>query len=202
MDDLLARLRAAKPEARDQRDRRRRARLKDKHAVRIASGQKIPDVNATGKIAESPTTDGLLSPNSELSESATPSERGDGASEGEDVADRAANMLQDLGGASDDEESVTATGPDRTSSSLRVRRRRENAEEERARRRERRKQARSEISSTVSGRGSVIEDEDGEKERVVSGGTDDDIQEDPVVVSPTKKAPGVVVEPPSPKGWT
>ncbi|KAH0547938.1 hypothetical protein GP486_008321, partial [Trichoglossum hirsutum] len=44
MDSLLEKLRAAAPQARDQRDRRRRARLKDRHQVRIASGQKIPDL--------------------------------------------------------------------------------------------------------------------------------------------------------------
>ncbi|KAJ8113243.1 hypothetical protein OPT61_g4583 [Boeremia exigua] len=44
MDDLLQKLRAAKPEARDQRDRRRRARLKDRHQVRVASGQQIPEI--------------------------------------------------------------------------------------------------------------------------------------------------------------
>ncbi|KAL2021198.1 hypothetical protein VTK56DRAFT_7385 [Thermocarpiscus australiensis] len=45
MDSLLEKLRAAAPQARDQRDRRRRARLKDRHQVRIASGQKIPELN-------------------------------------------------------------------------------------------------------------------------------------------------------------
>lgn len=45
MDSLLEKLRAAAPQARDQRDRRRRARLKDRHQVRIASGQKIPDLS-------------------------------------------------------------------------------------------------------------------------------------------------------------
>ncbi|OAA66964.1 cytokinesis protein bni1 [Niveomyces insectorum RCEF 264] len=45
MDSLLEKLRAAAPQTRDQRDRRRRARLKDRHQVRIASGQKISDIN-------------------------------------------------------------------------------------------------------------------------------------------------------------
>ncbi|KAF2238301.1 FH2-domain-containing protein [Viridothelium virens] len=44
MDDLLTKLRAAAPQARDQRDRRRRARLQDRHQVRVASGQKMPDL--------------------------------------------------------------------------------------------------------------------------------------------------------------
>ena len=45
MDNLLEKLRAAAPQARDQRDRRRRARLKDRHQVRVASGQKMPDLD-------------------------------------------------------------------------------------------------------------------------------------------------------------
>lgn len=44
MDSLLEKLRAAAPQARDQRDRRRRARLKERHQVRVASGQKMPDI--------------------------------------------------------------------------------------------------------------------------------------------------------------
>lgn len=67
MDSLLEKLRAAAPQARDQRDRRRRARLKDRHQVRIASGQKIPDLaqldamdaNATGPPGvQTPGSDG------------------------------------------------------------------------------------------------------------------------------------------------
>src|SRR3569833_1597425 len=50
MDSLLEKLRAAAPQTRDQRDRRRRARLKDRHQVRIASGQKIPDLNEIPEI--------------------------------------------------------------------------------------------------------------------------------------------------------
>ena len=45
MDSLLEKLRQAKPQTRDERDRRRRARLKDRHQVRVASGQKIQDLN-------------------------------------------------------------------------------------------------------------------------------------------------------------
>ncbi|EFX03652.1 cytokinesis protein bni1 [Grosmannia clavigera kw1407] len=48
MDSLLEKLRAAAPQTRDQRDRRRRARLKDRHQVRIASGQKVADPNESG----------------------------------------------------------------------------------------------------------------------------------------------------------
>lgn len=56
MDTLLEKLRAAAPQARDQRDRRRRARLKDKHQNRVASGQNIPDIAAVRKASlTSPT---------------------------------------------------------------------------------------------------------------------------------------------------
>lgn len=46
MDSLMEKLRAAAPQARDQRDRRRRARLKDRHQVRVASGQKLPELGS------------------------------------------------------------------------------------------------------------------------------------------------------------
>lgn len=44
MDSLMEKLRAAAPQTRTERERRRRARLNDRHQVRIASGQKIPDL--------------------------------------------------------------------------------------------------------------------------------------------------------------
>src|SRR3954452_3202186 len=68
MDSLLEKLRAAAPQARDQRDRRRRARLKDRHQVRVASGQKIPDpdeipeMEDTLQSPDSVITDGPMSP--------------------------------------------------------------------------------------------------------------------------------------------
>jgi cytokinesis protein len=134
MDDLLQKLRAAKPEARDQRDRRRRARLKDKHQVRVASGQKIPElginVEEEGSGAEGGGEDGknIVSPTSEVaadSDAAAPT-----ATE-VDIADRAAAMLEGLQGGS----SLNKDG------SLSVRRRRESADTERQRRRNRRQQA-------------------------------------------------------------
>ncbi|KAL2119171.1 hypothetical protein VTJ04DRAFT_6131 [Mycothermus thermophilus] len=51
MDSLLEKLRAAAPQTRDQRDRRRRARLKDRHQMRVASGQKMPDITQLAGIA-------------------------------------------------------------------------------------------------------------------------------------------------------
>ena len=125
MDALFEKLRAAAPAARDTRDRRRRARLKDKHQLRVASGQQIPE---TG---ENVDESGLLSPaKTEGSEDTTPAE-GE-TSESENIADRAASLLQGLRRDGDSE----APGRD---DSLRVRRSRESAGDERARRRERRR---------------------------------------------------------------
>lgn len=126
MDALLEKLRAAAPQTKDTRDRRRRARLKDRHQVRVASGQKIPQTgeNVEDENSLAPSTTGG-------SENAS----GDGGiSEGEDIADRAASMLQGLRGEGDGD------GPARDDS-LRVRRRRESADDERARRRARRRAA-------------------------------------------------------------
>lgn len=133
MDSLLEKLRAAAPQERDQRDRRRRARLKDRHQIRVASGQKIPDL-AEISGGEGENDNGLLSPKSGTSDQPTLSIEGmDAISEGEDVADRAANMLQGLRGDGEEE------GDDsRRNSSLRVRRKRESADEERRARRRRR----------------------------------------------------------------
>ncbi|KAI0835359.1 hypothetical protein F5Y06DRAFT_138989 [Hypoxylon sp. FL0890] len=109
MDSLLEKLRAAAPQARDQRDRRRRARLKDRHQVRIASGQKIPDLNEIPPAETSPHVEGTngtvdsdanpLSP--DLS---SPSEAPPGAGE-DGLAQRAAMLLQDMrgGDAADDD---------------------------------------------------------------------------------------------------
>ncbi|KAG8158897.1 hypothetical protein KVR01_011340 [Diaporthe batatas] len=105
MDSLLEKLRAAAPQTRDQRDRRRRARLKDRHQVRVASGQKIPEINEipdldtglpSAKSVDSHATDdtaatssvggNLLSPTSVTS-----------PQEGEDdIAQRAAMLLQGM----------------------------------------------------------------------------------------------------------
>ncbi|KAL1998084.1 hypothetical protein VTN02DRAFT_62 [Thermoascus thermophilus] len=146
MDSLLEKLRAAAPQARDQRDRRRRARLKERHQVRIASGQKMPELptmsetkNEGGDEADKAPTGndtGLLSPESSQPDDAKADNNSNNnskedaqdshVSEGEDIADRAASMLQGLRGNSD------ADGE-------RARRRRESAEDERRNRRLRRR---------------------------------------------------------------
>lgn len=133
MDSLLEKLRAAAPQAKDQRDRRRRARLKERHTVRVASGQHVPDGDAEeGQDADETAADGdaktdengLLSP--PLPEDGDQSTKEAQTSEGEDIADRAASMLLGLRSNSD------AGGE-------RQRRRRESADEERRNRRMRRR---------------------------------------------------------------
>ena len=52
MDSLLEKLRAAGPQAKDQRERRRRRALKEKHATRLASGQHVPDLPLKDGIEE------------------------------------------------------------------------------------------------------------------------------------------------------
>lgn len=134
MDSLLEKLRAAAPQARDQRDRRRRARLKDRHQVRIASGQKIPEFNEIPEVEV-----GLQSAKSAESGEGGSAEGGSSADAGltspkeaeeDDVAERAALLLQGMrtGEAGDDEEKRE---------SLR-RSRRQTADEERRMRRRRR----------------------------------------------------------------
>lgn len=138
MDSLLEKLRAAAPQARDTRDRRRRARLKDRHQIRIASGQSIPDL---GEVSNSGTENEqpekiLLSPKAAINGDA-PSEKMEPISEGEDVAERAANMLQGLRANVDGD--PDSGRPGSRDGSLRVRRRRESANDERQTRRSRRR---------------------------------------------------------------
>lgn len=150
MDTLLEKLRAAAPQTRDTRDRRRRARLKDRHQVRVASGQQIPE---TGENVDGDT--GLLSPTTTVDsqEGAQGGEPAGAVSEGEDIADRAASMLQGLRG---DEPSEGSVGP---SDSLRVRRRRESADEERARRRARRRAGNTSTDAGVPSQAPTIAEE-------------------------------------------
>lgn len=130
MDSLLEKLRAAAPQARDQRDRRRRARLQNRHQIRVASGQKIPDPDEIPEIEdalkspESVSTDGPLTP-----DVASPKEGSE-----DDVAERAAALLQGMRGTDGMED---GEGADRRESMRRARRR-DNAEEERKARRRRR----------------------------------------------------------------
>ena len=150
MDSLLEKLRAAAPQARDQRDRRRRARLKDKHQVRVASGQTIPDLGDLTKTGgeDKEADKSFLSPDAATNGDG---EKMDPISEGEDVAERAASMLQGLRGDGDGD--GARPGSRDGSGSLRVRRRRESADDERRNRRRRRAR---ESSSTDGGEGATL----------------------------------------------
>jgi len=154
MDSLLEKLRAAAPQAKDQRDRRRRARLKDRHEIRIASGQtmpEIPDTLAGGAAMRDPES-GLLSPTSDTfsdaadlrADAASPPPSAAAASSSsssmpprsEDIAGRAASMLQGLRSGDDGSSGGDALEP---AASFRRRPRDATAEDERARRRSKRK---------------------------------------------------------------
>ena len=143
MDSLLEKLRAAAPQAKDQRERRRRARLKERHQVRVASGQKIPDNMMSEADGGNENEEGHSNDLENGDDDANPSEPGQTGvpnpgsesanankdsqvSEGEDVADRAASMLQGL------RNNTEGNGE-------RLRRRRESADEERRNRRLRRR---------------------------------------------------------------
>lgn len=177
MDSLLEKLRAAAPQVRDQRDRRRRARLQNRNQVRVASGQKIPDpeeipeVEAGLKSPDSVSTDGLLSPRLE-----------DGD---DDVTERAALLLQSMRGNDGPED---AEAGDRRSAERRSRRR-NNAEEERKERRRRRETAKSNTSEANE----PIPEEEGEVQMV-------DAPSSPTEGGEKLPTPTTVVSPPSPEG--
>ncbi|KAF4964620.1 hypothetical protein FZEAL_10849 [Fusarium zealandicum] len=129
MDSLLEKLRAAAPQTRDQRDRRRRARLKDRHQVRVASGQQIPDINEIPEVEAGPK-----------SQEAAIDDDGNTVSPGlsspregrDDVADRAAALLQGMRGG----DGADDNDPEKRESIRKARR--QTAEEERRLRRRRR----------------------------------------------------------------
>ncbi|KAF2119122.1 hypothetical protein BDV96DRAFT_371079 [Lophiotrema nucula] len=190
MDDLLQKLRAAKPEARDQRDRRRRARLKDRHQVRVASGQKIPELGVNmeeegdGEEGEGEGGKSMLSPKSETTESET-SNTISSPIDTPDVGDRAAALLQGL----------SSSNPD---GSLQVRRRRESADNERERRRRRRQQAssaKSEDGGLMSPRAIPEEGEEEENKRASIGSADGTEG----TGSQGIQTPVTIVSPPSPE---
>jgi cytokinesis protein len=167
MDSLLEKLRAAAPQARDQRDRRRRARLQNRHQVRVASGQKIPEPDEIPEVEESLKSPESISDSLGSPDLAPPSE--------DDVAERAALLLQGMRGADGADE-----GDVEKRDSMRRARRRDGADEERKARRRRREKA--STASEVKEEGeSVIPEEEAEGEEKV----------------PT---PTTVVSPPSPEG--
>lgn len=145
MDSLLEKLRAAAPQARDQRDRRRRARLKDRHQVRVASGQKVPEMDEIAEIdVGSPSKETTIDEEGSSTSPALTSPR-----EGEDdVADRAAALLQGMrrGDEADGDEHGKRE-------SLRKARRQTAEEERRLRRRRRDNATSSQLGESVEGSG-------------------------------------------------
>lgn len=198
MDSLLEKLRAAAPQARDQRDRRRRARLKEKHQVRVASGQKMPDLPLKDDVE---VDRGLLSPEGVTEEIAdegamSPQKEAGQVSESEDVADRAATLLLGLRGDSalGDADVGAGVGAD----GIRVRRRRESADEERRNRRLKRRTAQQRSSSTDTGAAptplTIVEEARGkDREKNDDEGGDGDIG---VEAQPASQMPS---RPPSPQ---
>ena len=154
MDQLMERLRAAKPQQdRDRRDRRRRARLKDRHDVRVASGQKIEELPGTpGSTEDSVDSEEKKGENAEANE------------EEMDVGDRAANMLKGLSGVEE--------------GSIHMRRRRESSDEERRARR-RRKGA-----STLSSSDNTIAEERKLNDTIPEEPAENSLKSPDLVVSP------------------
>ncbi|TEA21275.1 Cytokinesis protein sepA [Colletotrichum sidae] len=150
MDSLLEKLRAAAPQTRDQRDRRRRARLKDRHQVRIASGQKIPDPDedpvVEAALAEPPKEPTIDEDGNPISPGlSSPREAGE-----DDVAERAALLLQGMRGGDAAEEA----DPEKRESLRRSRR--QTAEEERRMRRRRREKATSTNTAAIGEEESTV----------------------------------------------
>lgn len=123
MDNLLEKLKAAGA-PKDQRDRRRRARLKDRHNERVASGQQMPEIRVKENLEESRG----ITPISE-NEVETAEDTPTTTKEGDDVADRAASLLAGL----------RSKAPE-TADEINVGRRRAGQEERQARRARRRTQ--------------------------------------------------------------
>lgn len=195
MDSLLEKLRAAAPQARDQRDRRRRARLKDRHQVRVASGQTIPDIGDLAKNgSEDEDTDkGLLSPTAVTNGEAS-GDRMEPISEGEDVAERAASLLQGLRGDGSGE----SARPESRDGSLRVRRRRESADDERKNRRRRRAR---ESSSTTGDEGELLSPRpEADPMPEIREPDEEDVGDEAEGGKDGTPPPTTIVVPPSPEG--
>ncbi|KAK5944853.1 hypothetical protein PMZ80_002055 [Knufia obscura] len=186
MDSLLEKLKAAGP-GKDQRDRRRRARLKDRHQDRVASGAQLPEVRVKDGLEEArgitPINEGLDTPGGDD----TPTTKN--TSEGEDVADRAASLLAGL----------RSKAPDDAGDGISVRRRRENADEERRARRARRRTQQAKSSET--GERAMSPDPDDEPASIngqvngVGKRDSSDGMGSPVLQSAALPTPSIVVSP-------
>lgn len=111
MDSLIEKLRAAAPQGKEKREQRRRARLKDRHQNRIASGQKIPDINEIAEIetglqsaksVDSHATDDTTGTGSAAGGLLSPTSLSSPREEEDDVAQRAAMLLQGMRDGADE----------------------------------------------------------------------------------------------------
>jgi cytokinesis protein len=179
MDSLLEKLRAAAPQVRDQRDRRRRARLQGKHQVRVASGQRIPDPNEIPEVEET-----LKSHEPASTESLTSSEfvreRQREADE-DDIAERAALLLQGMRGLATD-------GTEERLSEKRDSMRKARDEERKARRR--RREQNTSTAEAAEGEGGVVNAD--ESTSTLKEKTNEENEKAP--------PPTTMISPPSPEG--
>ncbi|KAH8821478.1 hypothetical protein F5884DRAFT_88936 [Xylogone sp. PMI_703] len=216
MDSLLEKLRAAAPQTRDQRDRRRRARLQNRHQVRVASGQHIPEPNEIPEVEAGLKSPPLVEATPEVPEPTSPPKETP-VDDIDNIAERAALLLQGMrstdGGSVAGDEDVERRENARRS-------RRNNAEEERRARRRRLRDksggssnaAASTAASTLTtdGEGSVREgsvadederpdsrDKDSQTQGERSSDHEDEDRDESLRIStPT----AVVISPPSPDG--
>ena len=191
MDSLLEKLRAAAPQTRDQRDRRRRARLQNRHQVRVASGQKIPEPDELAEPEEevkspgSTSTDAMSGILSLDTTSAKEVKEGDE----NDVAERAALLLQGMRG----DEIAAVEDPEAANRRDSTRRSRRNAEEERKARRRRREKATS-VSADQTHDAEATEENDDAGKLAEKDGIPEDGNEE------RAQPPTTIVVPPSPEG--
>lgn len=159
MDSLLEKLRAAAPQTRDQRDRRRRARLQTKHQVRVASGQRIPDFDEIPEVEASLKGSEDTVGEEAAATTALPKTVSDSVDDSaDDVAARAALLLQGMRGSDGAEDS----DPVERRESARRSRRRDTADEERKARRRRRERAGTSMAEPAGGEDKIPEGEEEE----------------------------------------
>lgn len=185
MDSLLEKLRAAAPQHKDTRDRRRRARLKDRHQVRVASGQKIEDLPD----AEDGGEEGEARPQpANIPEEPSSQQEDQKPTEDDAIANRAANMLQGLRGSSE-------PGDEAANS----RKRRESLDAERMRRR-RRKAPSSSSTGAVENRSESTPAVD--RESTIPEENEEAGYGTATIVNSASapSLPTTIVSPPSPKG--
>lgn len=187
MDVLLEKLRAAAPQTRDDRERRRRARLQNRAQVRVASGQQVPDLEENPEVeatlVSNATVDGLPSPGLDTAKEVNE----------DDVAARANALLQGLRGGTDGADDAEAS---ERRESMRRARRRDGADEERKARRKRREKV---SSITESGDGDTVPDTP-TSERPETRDSKSSKDEDEEAAEGKMETSTIIVSPPSPEG--